>query len=105
MQLILGESGDFSKGGGLSSPGEEAKNDARRQPSVNGGGLPPPISFSAPNAVSKRVAYPYADKNGGAGGPADAGGAGGTAGGARGLKRVASTRIAAKATVSNAFRR
>eukprot|EP00903_Cladosiphon_okamuranus_P008594 g8243.t1 len=122
-QLILGEGGEFQKQGDTittttttTTNGSTAKPAAperggalRPRPSANGGGLPPPLSFSAPNAISKRVNYPFADgarpggsaveANGGGGG---SGGAG--AGGGRSLKRVASTRIAAKATVSNAFR-
>ncbi|CAM9491761.1 unnamed protein product [Scytosiphon promiscuus] len=62
-----------------------------------------PKSFAAPNAISKRVNYPYGDAGKAARGSAIAGN-GDRAGGTRTLKRGPTTKIAAKATVSNAFR-
>lgn len=117
-QLILGEGGEFQKqsdsagafNGVSTTANEPSRGGAppRPRPSTNGGGLPAPLTVSAPNAVSKRVNYPYADGSGGSTAKASGGGGGGGGGGepgGRSLKRVASTRIAAKATVSNAFRR
>lgn len=114
-QLILGENGEFwkDKDTTTSSTGSAtgaSRGTAAPRRSANGGGLPPPLSFSAPNAISKRVSYPYGGSTTGGGGSAEAntrggGGGGGGDGDRRPMKRVASSRIAAKATVSNAFRR
>eukprot|EP00752_Nemacystus_decipiens_P004997 g4543.t3 len=118
-QLILGEGGDFQKqdddNASLASGGDgpattiDASSQGgappRARPPANvGGGLPPPVTFTTPNAVSKRVSYPCADGGSAtetAGGGGGGSGSGGGGGGGRSLK---STRIAAKATVSNAFR-
>ncbi|CAM9241912.1 unnamed protein product [Hapterophycus canaliculatus] len=74
----------------------------RPLPSDVAGGPQAPRSF-APKPVSKRVNYPYGDV-GDTAGASLVGVNGGRAGGARTMKRGATTKIAAKATVSNAFR-
>lgn len=134
MQLILGEDGVFEKVDGDASVGENGTENVSKAaislaPSngsiasslvdINGsiakitgaetglqraGGLQTRNSFRGPKPVSKRVNYPYGDAGDTAGAPA-IGGSGGRPGGARTMKRGATTKIAAKATVSNAFRR
>lgn len=114
--------GDPAINGSTAETTSRACEGARPQPSANGRGLPPPLPFSAPNTISRRSSYPYGDSGGGSGGGGDAGAGAGAGGGSsaeangagrgggggvprRSHKRVARTRIAAKATVSNAFRR
>ncbi|CAN0006552.1 unnamed protein product, partial [Ectocarpus sp. 6 AP-2014] len=131
-QLILGENGVFNKAQGTSTADEDHANDSdpitsntsaygdvsngpngkantgqrlhgRQTPGVGDRS----VSFANSTAISKRAMFAYGGGGGGGGSgvwPAEEGGGGG--GGRRGGmgKRAAFARIAAKSTVSNAFR-